>query len=227
MEMAINDGRYCGSPYLLSMLWQNGQITGVPIYQVMHDSPNECTKYMMRNELSILEGDYARIPPTTQLTHALMRLAFIVKKGDVPCAIEHYDALYFKLLLLDIYDSNKLMSEIHNKKINELLESINQRPFHQITNQHLMSLISEARLLPASTYLTPSIEVFDRDHITGVDPEPINADDNEELREILLCSALDMKKLFPMRWTNEVHSKFVDIGNRTPQELHHHIIQRI
>ena len=155
-----------------------------------------------------------------------MRLEFIVKKGDMPRAIELYDAFHFKLLLLDIYDSVRLMSEIHNKKINELLVSINQRPFHQRTIQHLICLILEAWLLLASTYITPSMKVFDRDHITGVDPEPINADDNEELREILLCSALDMKKLFPMRWTNEVHSKFVDIGIRTPQELHHHIIHR-
>ena len=224
MEMDINDGRFCGSPYLPSILWQNGQITGVPIYQVMHDSPNECTKYMICNELSILGDDYVRIPPTTQLTHALMRLAVLVKKGDVPRAIELYDAFHFKFLFLDIYNSNKLMSEIHNKKINELLESINQRPFHQIMIQNLMCLISEARLLPTSTYLTPSMEVFDRDHVTSDDPEPVNAENNKELRKILLRSALDMKKLFPMRWTNEVHNKFVDIGIRTPQELHYHII---
>ena len=74
MEMDINDGRFCGRPYLLSILWQNGQITGVPIFQVMHNLPNECTKYMICNKLSILGDEYDRIPATTQLTHALMKL---------------------------------------------------------------------------------------------------------------------------------------------------------
>ena len=148
----------------------------------------------MSNRLSIHGDEYDQIPATTQLTHALMKLAFLVKKGDVPRVIELYDAFCFKLLLLDIYDSNRLMSEIHNKKINELLESINQRPFHQRTIQHLMCLISEAWLLPASTYIITSMEMFGRDHVTGGNPEPDNVEDNEELHEILLCSALDMKK---------------------------------
>ena len=56
-----------------------------------------------------------------------------------------------------------------------------------------MCLISEARLLPASTYITPSMEIFDRDHVTGDNPEPDNIEDNEELHEIFLHSALDMK----------------------------------
>ena len=222
-EMDINFGNFCGSPYLLSILWQNRQITDVPINQVMHDLPRECTKYTMSNGLSIHGDEYDRISATTQLTHALMKLVFLITNGDVPRAIELYDAFHFKLLLLDIYDSNRLMSEIHNKKINESLESINQLAFHQRTIQHLMCLISEARLLSASTYITPSIEIFDRDHVTGDDPEPDNVKDNEELREILLHSALDMKKLFPMPWTKEVLNKSVDIGIHTPQELLHHI----
>ena len=189
----------------------------------MHDSQSECTKYTMSNGLSIHRDEYGRILATTQLTHALMKLVFLIKKGDMPRAIELYDAFHFKLLLLDIDDSKRLMSEIHNKKINELLESINQRAFHQRTIQHLMCLISEARLLPASTYNTPSMEIFDRDRVTGDDPEPDNVEDKKELHEILLHSALDMKKLFPMRWTKEVHNKFVDIGIRTPQELLHNI----
>ena len=68
------------------------------------------------------------------------------------------------------------------------------------------------------------MELFDRDHVTGDDQEPDNIEDNEELREILLHSALDMKKLFPIRWTNEVITKFVAIGIQTPQALHHHIV---
>ena len=143
-KMSIDDGSFCGSPYLLSILWKNGQITDVPICQVMHDSPNICTEYMLNNELSIYGDEYDWISAATQLTHALMRLAFITHKGNVPRAIKLYDAYHFKLLLLDICDSNRLISEIHNKKLNELLKSINQRPFHQRTIQHLMCLISEA-----------------------------------------------------------------------------------
>ena len=57
-EMDINDGNFCGSPYLLSILWQNGQITYVLIFQVMHDLPSECTKYTMSNGLSIHGDEY-------------------------------------------------------------------------------------------------------------------------------------------------------------------------
>ena len=60
-------------------------------------------------------------------------------------------------------------------------------------------------------------------HVTGDDPKPDNFEDNEELCKILLCSALDMKKLFPIRLTKEVYNKYVDIGIFTPQELLHHI----
>ena len=226
-EMDINDGNSCDSPYLLTILWQNGKITDVPINQVMHDSPRECTKYTMSNGLSIHGDDYDRILITTQLTHALMKLVFVLKSGNVLLAIELYDAFHFKLLLLDINDSNRLMSEIYNKKINELLESIHQRAFQQRTIQQLMSLISEAQKLPAGTYNTQSMEIFDRDHVTGDDPEPDNIEDNKELREVLLHSALDMKKLFPMRWTNKVLTKFVDIGIQTPRALPHHITHGI
>ena len=73
MEMDIKDSNFCGSPYLLSILWQNGQITIVPINQVMHDSLRECTKYTISNGLSIYSDEYDRIVATTQLTHALMR----------------------------------------------------------------------------------------------------------------------------------------------------------
>ena len=115
------------------------------------------------------------------------------------------------------------MSEIHDMKLNELLESIDQRPFHQRTIQKLMCLISEARLLPASTYITPSMEVFNKDHINGDDTDPNIVEENEELHEVLLCSALDMEKLFPIRWTKEVYNKFANIGIHTPQQLFHHI----
>ena len=93
---------------------------------------------MMSNSLFIHGDEYDRISATTQLTNTLIRLAFIVKKGDVSRVIELYDAFHFKLLLLDIYNSNRLMSEIYKKKIDELLASINQRPFHQITIHHLV-----------------------------------------------------------------------------------------
>ena len=167
--MDINNRNFCGSPYLLTILWENRQITDVPINQDMHDLPRKCTKYVMSNGLSIHGDDYDLIPVTTQLIHALMKLVFVMKNGKVPLAIELYDAFNFKLLLLDITDSNRLMTEIHNKKLNDLLESIHQRAFHQRTIQQLMSLISEAQKLPASTYSTPSEEIFDKDHVTDDD----------------------------------------------------------
>ena len=86
-----------------------------------------------------------------------------------------------------------------------------------------MCLISEAQFLPASTYITPSMEVFNKDHINGDDMDPNIIKENKELHKVLLRSALDMEKLFPIRWTKEVYNKFVDIGILTPQELLHHI----
>ena len=130
---------------------ENGQVTDVPLNQVMHDSPREYTKYVMDNGLNIYRDDYARIQVTTQLTHVLMKVALTIKGGnvprDVPLAIELYDALNFKPLLLNITDSNRLMVEIQNKKLNDLLESIHQRTFHQKSIQQLMILISEANYL--------------------------------------------------------------------------------
>ena len=67
------------------------------------------------------------------------------------------------------------------------------------------------------------MEVFNKDHVTDDDPDPDIIEENEELHEILLCSALDMKKLFPIWWTKEVYNKFVDIGIFTPQEHLYHI----
>ena len=184
----------------------------------------------MSNGLNIYGDGYDQIPVTTQLTHALMKLALNLKGGNVllnvPPAIELYDAFHFKILLLDINinNSNRLMVEIHNKKLNELLESIHQYTFHQRTIQQLMSLISEARKLPASTYTTPYEAIFDKDQITGDDKELDDIDDNnKELHKVLLQYALDMKKMFPIRWTNEVIIKFVAIRIQTPQALLHHI----
>ena len=95
----------------------------------------------MDNELNIYEDDYDQIPVTTQLTS----LALVMKSGKVPLAIKLYDAFNLKLLLLDFTNSKRLMVEIYNNKLNDLLESIHQRTFHQRTIQHLMILISEAQ----------------------------------------------------------------------------------
>ena len=39
---------------------------------------------------------------------------------------------------------------------------------------------------------------------------------NEAMREVFLCVALDMKELFPVKWTNEVFHKFLAIGIESP-----------
>ena len=129
-----------------------------------------------------------------------MKLALVMKSGKVPLAIELYDTFNFKLLLLDITDSNQLMVEIHNNKLNDLLESIHQSTFHQRTIKKSMILTSEAQKLLASTYTTLSEEIFDEDQVNGDDKELNDTNDtNEELREVLLQSALNMKKNFLVR----------------------------
>ena len=186
----------------------------------MHDLPRECTKYVTDNELNINENSYDRISTTTQLTHALIKLVLGMKSGRVSLAIELYNVFNFKLLLHDITDSNRLITKIHNNKLNDLLKFIHQRAFHQRTIQKLMVLIAKARKIPASTYTTPSEGIFNKDQVMGDDKELNDTTDtNEELREIFLLSALDTKKTFPVRWTNKVFSKFLAIGIETPEVL--------
>ena len=90
---------------------------------------------MTDNELDINEDRYNRIPTTTQLIHVLMKIALSMKSANVPFAIELFDTFHFKLLRLNIYDSDQLMEEIHNNKLNDSFESICERTFHQRTIQ--------------------------------------------------------------------------------------------
>ena len=52
------DLNYNGSPYILVIVWDDGQITNVPLDQVMHDSPEDCIKYVMKNNLEIPRANY-------------------------------------------------------------------------------------------------------------------------------------------------------------------------
>ena len=179
----------------------------------------------MDNKLNINEDSYNRISTTTKLTHALMKIALGMKSGRVSLAIVFYNAFNLKLLLLDITDSYRIMAEIHNNKLNYLLESIHQRTFYQRTIQKLMDLIVEARKLPGSTYTILSEEIFDKDQVTDDDKElDDTTDTNKELRENFLQSALDMKKTFLVQcWTNKVFTNILAIGIQTPEVLLHHI----
>ena len=71
-----------------------------------------------------------------------------------------------------------------------------------------------------SMYTTPSEEIFNKNKLTDDDRELNDTtEENEVLRELLLVCALDMHKLFPVRWTNEVFVKFLAIGIETPTAL--------
>ena len=89
----------------------------------MHDFPEECMDYLMKNKLDITRDNYDRLPTTNQLTHALMKLALRTKCCNVPLVIELYDAINFKLLMLDITDSDTLMAGIHNSNLNIFMPS--------------------------------------------------------------------------------------------------------
>ena len=218
------DLNYTGSPYIFVIVWDNGQITDVPFGQVLHDSPDDCTKYVMKNDLELPVNNYDRLPKSTQLTHSLMTLAFRVKRGNVSLAIELYDALNFKLLLLDITDSDSFLAGIRNNTLNASLGAIQQRLFHHRTLHQMMVLIAQTKEIPMSTYTTPSEEVFTKNKLTDDDKELNDTtEENEVLRELLLVCALDMHKLFPVRWTNEVFVKFLAIGIETPTVLLQHI----
>ena len=116
------------------------------------------------------------------------------------------------------------MAAIHNNKLNNSLKFIHQRTFHQRTIRKQMILIAEARKILASTYTTPLGEIFNKDQVTDDDRELNDSTDtNEELREILLVSALDTKKTFPVQWTNKVLTKYLAIGIETPAVLLQHI----
>ena len=60
-----------------------------------------------------------------------------------------------------------------------------------------MVLIVEARKIQASIYTTPLGEIFNKDQVTGDDKElNYTTDTNKVLREIVLLSALYIKKTF-------------------------------
>ena len=149
-----------------------------------------------------------------------MKLALGMEGGRVSFAIELYKVFNFKLLLLGIPETDRLMAEIHDNKLNDLLESIHQRIFRQRTIQERIVLIVEARKILASMYTTPSEEIFNKDHTTN-DDRKLNdtTNTNKELGEIFPMSALDMKKMIPVGWTIEVFVKIVVIGIETPEVL--------
>ena len=116
---------------------RHGAVLEIDGAHLLIDTPPELRLQLLANQINHIDAIWFTHTHADHVHGIDDVRVFTVKKGDIPRAIEHYDALHFKLLLLDIYDSNKLMSEIHNKKINELLESINQRPFHQRASQIL------------------------------------------------------------------------------------------
>ena len=75
-----------------------------------------------------------------------------------------------------------------------------------------------------STYTTPSEEIFNKNKLTDDDKDlKDTTEENKVLRELLLVCALDMHKLFLVKWTNEVFIKFLAIGIETPAVLLQHI----
>ena len=57
-RMHVNGLNYNSSPYVLVIMWEYRQTTDIPLNQVMHDSPEECMKYVMKNGLNITKDSY-------------------------------------------------------------------------------------------------------------------------------------------------------------------------
>ena len=68
-----------------------------------------------------------------------MRTAIWVKDNKLPLAIKYYDAIYYKLLQINVANSNQLMMLIHKNRLSSKLKRVhgdvpNNNPFRKLRN---------------------------------------------------------------------------------------------
>ena len=167
---------------------------------------------------------YAPLPKVTQLIDVIIRIALWMKDNKVHLAIECFDAIHYKLLPINIMNSNQLMTEIHNNRLYTFLRNVQNFTFNQQSILKIAIVVVETKRKPAGTYNTQLQEVS---HLNTIDDDKELDYSNirtNNLQEVLLNVSLDMKTIFPIRWINEVFHKFLSINTKSPDVLCRHII---
>ena len=158
-----------------------------------------------------------------------MKTALWMKDAKVPLVIECFDAIYHKLLQINITNIDQLMTEIHTNRINLSLRNVHKFGFNRQSTLKIMIFAGEAKRIPTVSYTTPLQEAFNLNKTDNNNNNNNNKLDysnttTEILQEVLLTVSFNMKKLFPIRWTNEVFCKFLLINVKSLDILLHHIM---
>ena len=98
-------------------------------------------------------------PTTTQLFNVIIRTALWMKGDKLPLAIKCYDAIRYKLLQINVTNSDQLMLPFNNNRLIIKLKSVHENGFKQQSFQKITEFIEEAKK-SSSTYTTPLEEVF-------------------------------------------------------------------
>ena len=96
------------------------------------------------------------------------------------------------------------MKEICTGRLNTSLQNINELGFNRQSILKITIFTGDAKRLSAVSYTTPLQEVF---HMNATDDDKELDYSNaaiDVLQEVLMTASLTMKKLFPIKWINEV-----------------------
>ena len=145
-------------------------------------------------------------------------------KVKVSLAIECFDAIYYKLLHINVNDIDQLVKEIHTSRLNTFPQNINELGIKQQSILKITILAGDAKRLSAVSYTIPLQKVF---HMNATDNDKeLNYSNaaTDALQKDLMTASLTMKKLFPIKWTNEVSCKFLLINVNPSDVLLRHIM---
>ena len=105
---------------LSSPFGKRENISQVPLNQVKHNANKKRDNYFMRNMLQTIKDTHPTISTKAQLINTIVKTSFWMKHNNVSFAVKCYDAIYYKLLWINVIYSNQLMKLIHSHRLNIL-----------------------------------------------------------------------------------------------------------
>ena len=91
--------------------------------------------------------------------HVLIETALWME-DEVPLAVECFDAIYYKLLRINVNHIDKLTKDIRNERLNTYLRNIHELGFNLQSLLKMSPLAREAKTLSSISYSTPFQELF-------------------------------------------------------------------
>ena len=149
-----------------------------------------------------------------------------MNNDTISLAIECFDAIHCKLLWINITHINQLMTEIHGNQINLSLRNVLEFAFNRQSILRITIFSGEAKRIPAVSFTTSLQEVFYLNETDSNNKLNYSNITTDILQEILVNASLDMKELFPIRWTNRVFCKFWLISVKSPDILLPHTMDK-